>query len=242
LHISEAERNRGETTMRLLIVEDSRRLRETLETGLRRSGYATDSAPDGVAGFTAARTGMYDVIILDLMLPGMEGLEILRRLKQERVDSHILILTARDAVADRVAGLKAGADDYLVKPFAFDEMLARVQALLRRRHGVKNPEIQIGDLRINLAARNVYRNDEPVTLTAREYAILEYLAMRRGHIVTRNEIEERIYDGRVEPASNVIDSAVCSLRKKIDEPNTSSSNSLIQTRRNLGYVLDEVCH
>ena len=224
--------------MRILIVEDSRRLRQSLEAGLRRSGYAIDSAADGEEGYAAARSGKYDVIILDLMLPKLTGLEVLQRLKQNKVDSHILILTAKDAVEDRVLGLQSGADDYMVKPFSFDEMVARVQALTRRRHAVRDPEISIGWLHLNLAARTVHREDEPVILTAREYAILEYLAMRRGHVVTRMEIEERIYDGRLEPASNVIDSAVCALRKKIDMPDTPSSESLIRTRRNLGYVLD----
>lgn len=225
--------------MRILVIEDSRRLRQALEAGLRRTGFAVDMAPEGNEGYRLARSGEYDVIVLDLMLPGMEGLEILRRLRAERVDSHVLILTAKDRVDQRVTGLTAGADDYLVKPFAFDELVARLHALTRRRHGIKNPEISIGPLTVNVAARTVSRDGEPVLLTAREYALLEYLAMRRGQVVTRSEIEDRIYDGRVEPASNVVDSAVCNLRKKIDASKTPASESLIQTRRNLGYVLDE---
>jgi DNA-binding response OmpR family regulator len=226
--------------MRILIVEDSRRLRQALETGLRRTGFAVDMAADGEKGYALARTGDYDVIVLDIMLPLMDGLQILRKLREEGNDTHVLMLTAKDAIEQRVTGLRAGADDYLVKPFAFDELVARLQALTRRRHGVKNPEISVGPLTVNLAARTVARDGENVVLTAREYALLEYLAIRRGQIVTRSEIEDRIYDGRVEPASNVVDSAVCNLRKKIDGAKASSSDSLIQTRRNLGYVLDEV--
>lgn len=220
--------------MKLLLIEDSRRLREMLIAGMRKLGYAIDGATDGDEGIRLARTHEYDVIILDLMLPGIDGLTLLRRLRDEGNSVHVLILTAKDAVPDRVAGLRAGADDYLPKPFAFDELVARVQALARRRYGAKSPTIQLGELRIDLSARRAFRADEEVVLTGREFALLEFLALRGGRVVTRQQIEDAIYDGRVEPASNAVDSAVCVLRRKIDLP---GHPSLIQTRRGLGYVL-----
>ena len=226
--------------MRLLVVEDSRRLRQSLEEGLRRTGYAVDLAPDGAQGYAMARSGNYDVVVLDLMLPGMPGLEILQKLRQQNNNVHILILTARDAVEQKVEGLRLGADDYLVKPFAFDELVARIQNLVRRKHGLKKTTVTIGPLEVNIASRIASREGHPLDLTAREFALLEYLALRKGQVVTRQEIEEHIYDGRVEPASNVVDSAVCILRRKIDRPDQSARESLIQTRRNLGYILDVV--
>lgn len=224
--------------MRLLVIEDSRRLRQSLEEGLRRSGYAVDVAADGQTGYEIARAGTYDVIVLDLMLPGMAGLDILQKLRQQQNDVYVLILTARDAIEHRVDGFRKGADDYLVKPFAFDELVARIQNLIRRKHGIETQTVLVGALEINTASRTALRNGVPLDLTAREFALLEYLALRKGQIVTRLEIEQHIYDGRIEPASNAVDSAVCMLRKKIDEPDSNARNSLIQTKRNLGYVLD----
>jgi DNA-binding response OmpR family regulator len=148
----------------------------------------------------------------------------------------VLLLTARDTVADRVQGLRSGADDYLVKPFALDELLARIEALCRRAYGSKQTQLKIADLCIDTVARTVRRAEQPVELTAREYLLLEYLARRRGHIVSRTEIEDHIYNGNVDPMSNVVDSAICSLRKKIG---TASPAPLIHTRRGLGYVLDD---
>lgn len=221
--------------VRLLLVEDSRRLRESLTAGLRRMGFALDTAADGEEGLRLARRHGYDVLILDLMLPRVDGLTILRTLRDEDNGVPVLILTARDAVPDRVAGLHAGADDYLPKPFAFDELVARLQALARRRHGAAAPQLHVGDLTIDLARRRAMRGDREIVLTARDYALLEYLALRAGQVVTRNEIEESIYDGRMNsPASNVVDSAVCVLRRKIDPP---GQPSLIRTRRGLGYIL-----
>jgi DNA-binding response OmpR family regulator len=220
--------------MRVLLVEDSERLQRSIGTGLRKSGYAVDIAGTGPDGLWQAQSHDYDVIVLDIMLPGFDGLELLRRLRQEGKDTHVLLLTAKDTVADRVAGLRAGADDYLIKPFAFDELLARVEALTRRRHGAKNPIIHVMDLEIDTAARSVSRGGKPIDLFPREYALLEYLAARRGQVVSRTDIEAHIYDDRVEPLSNVVDSAVCALRRKIDRPGTPS---LIVTRRRMGYVL-----
>lgn len=222
--------------MRLLLVEDSRRLQRSIATGLRRAGFAVDVAGDGEEGLALAEAGTYDVVVLDLMLPRLDGLSVLRQLRAGGRDTHVLILTARDRVEDRVTGLRAGADDFLVKPFAFEELLARVQALVRRRHGRKNPLIRVGALEIDTAARTVRRAGEPLPLTAREYAILEYLAARGGQVVTRGEIEDHVYDGRAEISSNAVDSAICALRRRIDMP---GQPSLIETRRGQGYVLQE---
>ncbi|PKO19424.1 DNA-binding response regulator [candidate division BRC1 bacterium HGW-BRC1-1] len=222
--------------MRLLLVEDSRRLRESLIAGLRRLGFALDTASDGEEGLRLARLHDYDVIILDLMLPKIDGLTILRTLRDEGKQSPILILTAKDAVPDRVVGLDAGADDYLTKPFAFNELVARLQALTRRKYGVAVSAVTLDDLVIDLAARRVHREGgEEILMAAREYALLEYFVLRRDKIVTRHQIEEALYDGRLDnPSSNVVDSAVCILRRAID---VEGRPSLIQTRRGLGYVL-----
>src|SRR3954469_15034587 len=158
--------------MRVLLVEDSPRLRESVATGLRKSGYAVDVAADGTNGLWYAESNDYDVIVLDLMLPGIDGLTLLGRLRAGARESHVLVLTARDTVEARVPGLRAGADDYLVKPFAFDELLARVEALTRRRHGRKNPTICIGDLVIDTVARLVRRAENVIELSPREYALL----------------------------------------------------------------------
>ena len=209
--------------MRVLLVEDSRRLQQAIGAGLRKSGYAVDVTGDGEEGLWYATLNDYDVIVLDLMLPTLDGLSLLARLRGEGKATHVLVLTARDTVEDRVRGLQAGADDYLVKPFAFAELLARVQALARRAHGVKQPEIAVGDLVVQLAARRVTRAGAPV-------------ALRRGQVVSRSEIEQHIYDDRAEPMSNVVDATVYALRRKIDRP---GAPSLIQTRRGQGYVLEE---
>jgi DNA-binding response OmpR family regulator len=221
--------------MRVLLVEDSQILRDSLTTGLRQAGYAVDAAADGNAGLWSAQSNDYDVIVLDLMLPGLDGLSLLQKIRAEGKEAQVLILTAKDAVADRVKGLREGADDYMVKPFAFEELLARVEALSRRRHGVKNPRIQLGDLVLDTAARMVYRGSEAIELAPREYALLEYMALRQGQVVTRAEIEEHIYDDQVDPMSNVIDAAVYTLRKRIDAP---GKPSIIQTRRGMGYTLN----
>lgn len=222
--------------MRLLIVEDSARLRENLAAGLRHAGYAVDLADSGPQGLWLAGTHPYDCVVLDLMLPGLDGLSVLRQLRDGGVQSHVLILTARDRVEDRVTGLRQGADDYLVKPFAFDELLARIEALVRRRHNVKAPAIRIGDLRIDTAMRTVYVAEKRIELSPREYAVLEYLAARKGQAVSRSEIEAHVYDENARLMSNVVDTVVYTLRKKLDQP---GRESLIRTRRGTGYALDE---
>jgi DNA-binding response OmpR family regulator len=220
--------------MRLLVVEDSPRLQRTLATALRKTGYAVDVAGDGEEGLWLAITHPYAVIVLDLMLPRRDGLSLLAELRRRGRATHVLLLTARDTVADRVQGLRAGADDYLVKPFALEELLARVEALCRRACGTAQNQLQVADLVIDTTARSVHCAGRPVDLTAREYALIEYLARRRGHVVTRTEIESQIYDGLVEPMSNVVDSAICVLRKKLG---ALQAAPLIHTRRGLGYIL-----
>jgi len=220
--------------MRVLVIEDSERLRRSLEIGLRRSGYAVDLAADGAQGLWSAQSNAYDVIVLDLMLPEVDGLTVLQTLRRKEIASGVIILTAKDCIEDRVRGLKLGADDYLVKPFSFDELLARIQAITRRRHGVRSPEIVIGDLQVDTAARTVRRGGAMIELPPREYALLEYLALRKGQVVTRTEIETHIYDEHVEPASNVVDAAIYALRRKIDP---ADGPSFIQTRRGMGYSL-----
>lgn len=198
------------------------------------AGYAVDSAYDGEEGLWLATGNEYDVVILDLMLPKLDGISVLQQLRASGRDTHVLILTAKDTVPDRVRGLEQGADDYLVKPFAFEELLARVQALVRRSYGAKSNEIAVGDITIDMARRIALRGERDLELRPREYALLELLALRRGELVSRTEIEQHIYDELAEPVSNVVDSAVCLLRKKIDRPGVPS---LIQTKRGMGYQL-----
>ena len=221
--------------MRLLVIEDSEILRHSLARGLRESGYAVDVSGDGEGGLHLAESEDYDVIILDLVLPRMNGLEVLQRIRTKGQATHVIILTAKDTVEDRVRGLSTGADDYLVKPFAFDELLARVQALCRRKYQHKSPQLMIGDLAIDTSARRVSLQGKPVELRPREFMLLEYLAMRRGQVVSRAEIESHIYADAAELMSNAVDSAICSLRKKLCLP---GSHPVIQTRRGLGYVLE----
>ncbi len=220
--------------MRILLVEDSERLQRFLGIGLREAGYALDVVGDGSEGLRWAMACDYDVIILDLMLPGTDGLTLLTRLRDAGKNTHVLILTAKDTVEDRVRGLQVGADDYLVKPFAFDELLARVQALIRRRHTTKNPYVSVGELVIDTTAKTISVGGAEVSLTPRQYALLEYLAYQQGAVVSRADIERHIYADSEDVSSNVIDSAICALRRKIDQ---AGSTSLIQTRRGLGYIL-----
>jgi DNA-binding response OmpR family regulator len=218
--------------MRILFVEDSEILRRTVCRALRHAGFAVDAASDGAEGLALAESNEYDALILDVMLPKLDGLSLLRKLRAAGNPTHVLLLTARDTVADRVEGLRQGADDYLVKPFALEELIARTEALCRRAYGKKTSALQIGPLSLDLAARRVRRDGEEIELTAREWRLLEYLALRRGEVAPRAEIEAHIYDDQVEPMSNVVDTAVYGLRRKIGP-------ELIRTRRGLGYVLQE---
>jgi DNA-binding response OmpR family regulator len=220
--------------MRVLLVEDDRPLREALRQGLEEAGFAVDASADGEEGLWHARSAVHDVIVLDLMLPRVDGLTILSRLRREGSSVPVLILTARDTVEDRVKGLNLGADDYLVKPFAFAELLARVRALVRRRYDKKDPVLRVGDLEVDTAGRTVRRGHDTVNLSAREYALLEFLAARAGQVVSRTEIWEHVYDFHSDPESNVVDVYIGHLRKKIEQPGRPK---LIHTRRGQGYLL-----
>lgn len=226
--------------MRVLVVEDSLRLRESLAEGLRDAGLAVDAVADGKQGLIHAQTSDYDVIVLDWMLPEIDGLTVLGRLRAKGVQTHVLMLTAKDTTDDKVRGLSAGADDYLVKPFALAELIARVRSLARRRHGDKSPVLRVGPLSIDTNAKsariNVRGTTATLDLTRREYALLEYLAYRKGKPVPRAELEEHLYDDRSQVMSNAIDSAVYAIRTKLD---AAGAPPLIRTRRKVGYVLEE---
>ncbi len=220
--------------MRLLIVEDSQRLRDSLADGLTKAGYAVDSVPDGRQGLINARTTDYDLIILDLMLPGLDGLTLLRQFRQARGTTPVLILSARDRVEHRVEGLRSGADDYLVKPFSFDELLARVEALSRRARGVSANTVKIDGVELDLAAKRFAVSGREIALPPREYALLEYLFLRAGHTVSRAELEEHIYSQDHQVWSNAVDSAVAAVRRKLAD---AGAHDLIETRRGHGYLV-----
>jgi len=221
--------------MRILVVEDSDTLRQTLQAGLTQEGFAVDVAADGELGLSYARNNPYDVLVLDILLPKLDGWQVLEGLQTATQRPHVLVLTARDQVEDRVRGLDAGADDYLVKPFSFEELLARVRALVRRRYEEQSPAVEVGALALDLVGRSARYREKALDLTAREYALLEYLALRRGETVTREEIEDHIYGVHKLPASNAVDSTICILRSKL-EPD---GKDLIRTKRGRGYVLEE---
>ena len=227
--------NQGsQIVVRILLVEDSERLRRSVGTALKKSGYLADLTGDGQEGLWLAQSNDYDVVVLDIMLPGLDGLSVLQRLRKQGKTTHVLLLTAKDTVEDRVRGLQLGADDYLVKPFALEELLARIEALCRRTYGHQPSRLAIGDLEIDTVAKEDFRAGQPVRLQPREFLVLEYLARRAGQVVSRTEIEGRIYDDDVDPMSNVVESAICSLRKKISAANPAP---LILTRHGLGYTL-----
>jgi DNA-binding response OmpR family regulator len=223
--------------MRILVIEDYGPIREAVTEGLRDVGFAVDAAADGRDGLWYAESNEYDVIVLDLMLPEIDGLTILKKLRADKRRVCVLILTARDQLDDRVAGLNAGADDYLVKPFAFAELLARVRTLVRRRYDQQDPMIQIADLTIDTASRTVRRGRRVIELTAREYSLLEYLAVRAGELVSRTDIWEHVYDFNSASQSNVVDVYIGYLRRKIESPDLPR---LIHTRRGQGYWLGEL--
>jgi len=221
--------------MRVLLVEDSSVLQHSIGVALRRSGYAVDVSGDGEDGLWRAENNDYDVIVLDIMLPNLDGLTLLQKLRKGGKATHVLLLTARDKVQDRVRGLKSGADDYLVKPFALEELLARVETLCRRAYGRKQNRLSIADLEIDTAAKKVWRAGQLVNLKPREYQLLEFLAHRPGEVVSQSEIEAHLYNDEAEPMSNVVESALSSLRQKLSRANPAP---LIQTRRGLGYILE----
>jgi len=216
--------------MRVLIVEDEPDLLASLLQSVREDGYAADGAPDGEEGLYKAETYDYDAIVLDVMLPGIDGWELLQKLRKSK-KTPVLMLTARDAVRDRVKGLDTGADDYVVKPFDMDEVLARLRALIRRSATQAEPRLQIADVVVDMAVRNVTRAGQAVVLTAREYALLEYLALHRGKLVTRTTLYEHLFDENDNTLSNLLDVHVSNLRKKL-------GHEFITTRRGHGYSID----
>lgn len=220
--------------MRILLIEDSKRLQTYISKALKKAGIAVDVTGDGEEGLYFSQNIEYDTIILDLMLPKLDGLSILKSLRKQGNKIHILILTAKDTVEDRVKGLQLGADDYLVKPFAMEELIARVQSLIRRSYNIKSPYLEIGSLVIDTARRIVTRAEKEIELPPREYALLEYLVLHKNRVVSRTEIETHIYNDEADLMSNVVNSAICTIRKKIDEPGTPS---LIETKRGMGYML-----
>jgi two-component system OmpR family response regulator len=220
--------------VKILLIEDHAPLRESLVQGLQEEGFVVESAEDGETGLWLARSSSPDAIVLDLMLPRLDGLSLLQQLRRRDTHTPVIILTARDAVEDRVEGLNLGADDYLPKPFAFDELLARLSALSRRRYDSRQPVLRIGELELDTARRRLRRHGAEIHLSPREYNLLELLVREAGRVVSREEIWSRVYEFHSEAASNVVDVYIRYLRKKLDAPRQPS---LIETVRGHGYRL-----
>ena len=221
--------------MRVLVVEDQKKTAQFIRKGLVEHGFAVDIVGDGQEAENSAELHSYDLIILDVMLPGQNGMEVCRNLRQLKVQAPILMLTALTGTEDKVRGLDSGADDYLGKPFEFKELLARVRALIRRHHGAK-PRLKVGDLELDTASRKATREGREITLTAKEYALLEYLMQHAGKVVTRTELSEHVWDIHFDNESNVIDVYINFLRKKIDK---GFKTTLLRTVVGAGYVLKE---
>jgi two-component system OmpR family response regulator len=221
--------------MRLLLVEDDSTVAAFVRKGLSEEGFVVDHAGDGASGLALASSAAYDAAVIDLMLPGMDGLALIDELRRRRIQLPVIILSARRSVAERVEGLHAGGDDYLTKPFAFSELLARIQALIRRATNTPEPSgITVADLHIDLRARTVRRSDRPIALQPREYALLEYLARNAGRVVSKTMIIEHVWDYNFDPHTNIVESRICRLREKID---AGFATPLIHTVRGMGYVL-----
>jgi len=220
--------------MKLLVVEDEKQLAGIIKRGLVEEGYSVDNAFDGEEAQYMAETMPYDLMILDVMLPRKDGINVCRDLRTKNQNLPILMLTAKDSIEDRVRGLDSGADDYQVKPFAFAELLARIRALLRRETVAKTPKLQVGDLTLDTVTREVWRKDKKVELTTKEYSILEYFMRRPNAVITRTMLEENIWDCDFDGVSNVIDVYIRRLRRKFDE---DGEDGIIQTVRGAGYRL-----
>jgi len=222
--------------MRVLLVEDYTPLREAIVEACEQAGYAVDASGTGDEGLWFARNHCYDVIILDLMLPKVNGLQILMDLRKLGRGVPVIVASARDSLEDRIAGLDAGADDYLVKPFALKELLARIRAQTRKTYEKKASLVEVGDLKVNLTSKRVHRNGEEISLTSREYSLLEYLAFRSGEVVTRQDIWDHVYNYYDDASSNAVDVYIGYLRKKLG--GGEAAGSYIQTRRGQGYLLE----
>ena len=220
--------------MRLLVIEDEQKVANFIRQGLEEEGYAVDHAADGTSGLQMALEGLHDVIVLDVMLPKLDGLSVLQQLRQQHVTTPVLLLTVRATIEDKVLGLDAGADDYLTKPFAFEEFVARVRALLRRRSETAPPILQVADLALDPARRVVSRGDKKIELTPREFTLLDYFMRNPGRVLTRTMIANRVWDYTFDATTNVIDVYVNYLRKKID---TGHATKLLHTVRGVGYVM-----
>jgi len=223
--------------MRILVVEDDKKIASFVAKGLKEAGYAVDVAQDGPDGLDLGLSGVYDAAVLDIMLPGMDGLTLIERLRAKKNNTPVIILSAKRTVDDRVKGLQAGGDDYLTKPFSFSELLARIQALIRRDTRVAEPStLTVGDLTIDLLTREAKRGDHVISLPAREFALLEYLMRHPGRIISKTSILENIYDYSFDPQTNVVDVLVCRLRNKIDK---DVDRKMLHTVRGMGYVLKD---
>ena len=222
--------------MRILLIEDDEKVARAVSTGLEAEHFAVDRASNGLEGLDTARLGPYDLIILDLMLPGLNGTELLKRLRQVNSDVPVLILTARDAVSEKIANFEAGADDYVTKPFAFAELVVRVKALLRRGATKRENLIRIADLEIDRVHHQVKRNGDGIKLTSKEYSLLEYMALNSGRVLSRSMIVDHVWDQSFDGLTNIVDVYVRQLRSKIDEP---YAQHLIRTVRGSGYCLGE---
>ncbi|MFA3783429.1 response regulator transcription factor [Melioribacteraceae bacterium 4301-Me] len=222
--------------MRILVVEDEKKVANFIKKGLEEEYFSVDVAYNGKDGYEMAVSQEYDVIVLDVMLPFKDGLKITKDLRSQNVNTPILLLTVKDSTGDKVAGLDAGADDYLTKPFAFEELTARIRALLRRKETQKTTELKIDNLTLNLITHKVYRGEQEITLTPREYAILEYLIHNKNKIVSRTKLIEHVYDYHFDPETNIIDVYINKLRNKIDLP---SQKQLIHTVRGIGYIIKD---
>ncbi len=220
--------------MRLLVIEDEKKLAGFIRKGLQEEGYAVDVASDGETGLDMALDGVHDLILLDIQLPRIDGLTVLRELRRLKIATPVLLLTVRATIEDKVLGLDSGADDYLTKPFAFEELVARVRALLRRRSEAGEPILRVGDLTLDPSRRTVHRGNARIDLTAREFSLLDYFMRNPGRVLTRTMIIEHVWDYNFDPMTNVVDVYVNYLRKKID---LDGKPSLIHTVRGAGYVL-----
>jgi two-component system OmpR family response regulator len=223
--------------MRILLVEDDLKIASFIVKGLRATGYAVDHATDGGEGLHLALTQPYDTAIIDIMLPKLDGLALIGRMRKEKVNTPVIILSAKDSIDDRVKGLQTGGDDYLTKPFAFSELLARVQALIRRGSGLAEPtRLTVGDLSMNLLTREVARRGRKIELKPIEFSLLEYLMRSAGRVVSKTMIMEHVWDYNFDPQTNVVEARICRLRDKIDR---GFDKKLIYTVRGVGYVLKE---